>query len=477
MAKLKIHKNKYLIKKEKLNKQKEINKFRKEILIPFLIGFILLIAFIAFCINNIVNYKNIYFKVGDISISEVEFNYYKKYAINTWIESNEELIEEKKLDIDKAFDKQQYNQEWTWKDFFDYQTTNLIQQTKIFINEAKKEGYKLDKSSEYKKTKEKLKTLASSQNLDFNKYLKREFGEKANEELISKIIKEQYLAIEYYEKNKDTKKLNDEELDNFYYENSYKFDSVDYRYFIFSNSDYSNAKELADKFELEIEDEKSFKELCKKYSIDEDKEKYEDDTYSKATNITMNQLSEEYQGFLFSAREPGDTKVIYDEDIDSFVVLYFIQRYLDDYDVYSFRQLYIKDNSKPSIVEISKLWEDSNKTEETFIKLIKQYSEDLDTKESGGLYENKEYGSMNSEINDWLYKQTRNIGDYGLIKLDKGSSLIYISDKKEANWKEQARNLYESSIFEDWLVTQKKIFEITDPNKNLKFNETNQLLE
>lgn len=466
MAKLKIHKNKYFKKKEQIEKQKELHKFYKEIMIPFLMGLFLLICFITFCTTNIINLKNTYLKVGNVSISKVEFNYYKKYVIDTWAKANEEEIEEKELDLKKDLIKQKYNEKWTWDDFFDYQTANLIQQTKIFVNQAKKENYTLKDDSQYKETKEALQDLAENQHMEFNAYLKEEFGEKATEKMISDIIKEQFLSINFYEDNKNKTELTDEELDNYYYANAYDFDSVDYRYFIFNEADYSNAKTLADEFESQIEDENSFKELCKKYSQDE---KYEDNVYSKAINVTRNQLSEEYQNFLFSSRETGDTSVIYDEDIEAFVVLYFVDRYLDDYDVYSFRQLYLKDDSEHSMDEINELWEKTNKTEDDFIKLVKEYSEDDDTKESGGLYEDKEYGSTNSEINDWLYRQNRKVGDYGVVKLNKGSSLIYVSKVQEAKWKEQARNSYETSTFEEWLEEQKKIYEITDPNNNFNF--------
>ena len=464
MSKPKLQKSNYDRKKEKIKEQRELLEYKRKVKIPLFIFLFLFGILIYFVVSAYVSYKNIYFKVGSYSISETEFNYYKNYIIASWLDTNEDNLESLGLDTSRDYSEQQYNDYWTWDEFFEYQTANLIQQSKIFTDSAKEEKFEFDTQSKYDEFKAELETASKESNISLSQYLKERFGIKATEEEIERIIKEQYLAFAYYESRKDQNiDLSDEDLLKYYYENATDYDSVDYRFF------YLPTKELADEFELAITDENSFTELCIEYATDDEKEKYKDEQYSTGTNVTKNQLSDIFRSFLFSSREEGDTTVLYDDTTDSYVVLYFIRRYLDDYDVYSFRQLYITDNSKTSMSDIRKLWEESDKTEETFIDLVKKYSEDTDTKENGGLYEKKEYGTMNTQINDWLYGKARKIGDYGVISTSKGKSLIYITDVIEANWKETAKSNYNTNSFEEWFEEKVEEYSITDPNNNLKY--------
>lgn len=474
MSKLKIRKTNYEKKKEKIQTSKEIHEYKKMIYYPLILAFILFLCLIIPLVNKGINYKNSFFKVGNISISETEYNYYQNYIVNSWIDNNEEKIKETGLDITKEFNKQQYNDYWTWKEYFEYQTANLIQQTKIFVNGAKEKNFEFNPENKYKEFEKQLKESAKSANINLTTYIKNKFGEKATINELEKIVKEQYLAFAFYEKEKKEKSLSEEELNDYYYENSADYDSVDYRYFSISADEYPDAKQLADNFELEITNEQSFTDLCIKYAKEEDKEKFKDEKYSKAINITKNQLSDEYRSFLFSSREEGDTTVVYNATENTYDIIYFIKRYLDDYDVYSFRQILLKEDSSISMNELKEKWENSDKTEEIFIDYVKKYSQDTSSIENNGLYEKKSYGSMISEINDWLYNQPRKIGDFGSISTSKGDVFIYITDKQEAEWKENARKSIQTKDFDEWLKEEKNKYPITDPNKNLEYLTDNK---
>lgn len=474
MSKLKIRKTNYEKKKEKVENLIKAHEYKKMIYYPLLLAFILFLVLMIPIINKGINYKNMFFKVGNIKISETEYNYYRNYIVNSWIDNNEEKIKETGLDINKDFNKQQYNDYWTWEEYFEYQTVNLIQQTKIFINGAKEKQFKFNTEEKYKEFNNQLNEAAKLMNMNLTTYIKDRFGEKATINELEKIIKEQYLAFAFYEEEKKEDKLNEQELNDYYYENSADYDSVDYRYFSISADEYQDAKQLADKFELEITNESSFTDLCIKYAKEEDKEKFKDEKYSKAINITKNQLSDEYRSFLFSSREEGDTTVVYNATENTYDIIYFIKRYLDDYDVYSFRQILLKENSSISMNELKEKWENSDKTEETFIDYVKKYSQDTSSIKNNGLYEKKSYGSMISEINDWLYSQSRKIGDYGNISTKNGEIFIYITDKQEAEWKKNARKTIQTKDFDEWLKEEKNKYPITDPNKNLKYLTDNK---
>lgn len=469
MAKPKLHKTKYEQKKERWEKHREKRMEGRKVKYPLFLFFLLFFIFLGSILIRYIEYKNVFFRIGTEVISHTEFNYYNNYCKNSWIDNNEEVIEETGLDITGDFSEQQYNETWTWEDFFDYETVNLIQQSRIFSDAAKKEDFHCDEESQYETFEQQLRDSAEEEGITLTEYIRNQFGEEATISEIETIVTNQYLAFWYYDQLQNQETLTDEELDEYYFANSSDYDSVDYRFFSFHSEDYANARNSAEEFESRIEDEDSFTDLCVEFAV-ENKEQYEDPVYSTATNVTKNQLSDEYRTFLYSSREEGDHTIIYNEEEDSYDVVYFLRRYLDDYDVFSFRQIYLTDSDRMN--QVLEEWENSDQTEETFSELATTYSEDTDTKDNGGLYEDQAYGSMVEPIQNWLYNQvSHQVGDYDVIDLDEGQVLIYITEIQEAEWKESARETYQSNYFSEWFDHQKEIYDISDPNGNLEYRQ------
>ena len=79
---------------------------------------------------------------------------------------------------------------------------------------------------------------------------------------------------------------------------------------------------------------------------------------------------------------------------------------------------------------------------------------------------------MVEPIQNWLYNQvSHQVGDYDVIDLEEGQVLIYITEIQEAEWKESAREAYQSNYFSEWFNHQKEIYDISDPNGNLEYRQ------
>ena len=93
-------------------------------------------------------------------------------------------------------------------------------------------------------------------------------------------------------------------------------------------------------------------------------------------------------------------------------------------------------------------WLAGAKTEESFAELAKENTADTASKETGGLYEKVVEGRMVTEFNDWCFDESRQPGDYGLVKTKYGYHIMYFVDS-QAIWYTNAYEALMSSLSND----------------------------
>ena len=81
---------------------------------------------------------------------------------------------------------------------------------------------------------------------------------------------------------------------------------------------------------------------------------------------------------------------------------------------------------------------------EEFAKLAEEHSADTGSSTNGGLYEDVYPGRMIESFNDWIFDESREVGDTGLVKntesTTKGWHIIYYAGQGEyAHWQSLAR--------------------------------------
>ena len=71
------------------------------------------------------------------------------------------------------------------------------------------------------------------------------------------------------------------------------------------------------------------------------------------------------------------------------------------------------------------LWLAGEKTEISFAELAVEYSEDVDSAENGGLYENISVGQTEEFFENWCFDEGRKTGDYSIVKTNEGYQIMF----------------------------------------------------
>ena len=99
-------------------------------------------------------------------------------------------------------------------------------------------------------------------------------------------------------------------------------------------------------------------------------------------------------------------------------------------------------------------WLAGGKTEESFAALATEKTEDPGSQAIGGLYEQVYEGQMVTEFNDWCFDESRQYGDYGLVKTTYGYHVMFFVGSEpqwisyaESDWmNEQSNKLLEDIV-------------------------------
>lgn len=293
-----------------------------------------------------------YMKVNELSISQLEFNYYRTSVINSY----SQFLPYLGLNTAASFDEQMYDQEHglTWADFFDQQAAISVRENKAMLDAITTEGLTFDITEDYNSYIESMKSSASQAGMSLNKYLVSLFGTSATEKNLSQIIKDDLTATAYYNYLTSGKlAASDEDAQKEYEENKSKYDSVDYRVLEFaaevtseSSEDEisaamaavtAQAQEMLDKLAAGGD----FETLCADYAPEDKRADYADSETDKSlvTGATTTSSFASYTDWLFEAeRTEGETTLFTDEDKNKCFVLSFEKRYLKDGEMDNIKQ-------------------------------------------------------------------------------------------------------------------------------------------
>ena len=84
-------------------------------------------------------------------------------------------------------------------------------------------------------------------------------------------------------------------------------------------------------------------------------------------------------------------------------------------------------------------WLAGEKTEESFGEMANKYSDDQSGKvTNGGIYEDVVIGDMVKPFEDWMFDESRQVGDYGLVKTQYGYHIMYFVGSEEI-WYAEAK--------------------------------------
>ena len=386
----------------------------------------------------------------------------------------------------------------TWQDVFTYSAVTQLVYIKYGAEKAEEAGLKLTEAEEKEidSQLEEIRKTAKENDYSVDRWLRLQLGYGVTEKMIKNITAQSYLAEKYYEKvTEDSRNaVTDEMIKAEYEKNRKDYDIVDLRVYAFEadlGKDHKHeegedhekqhteaeakAKAKADAFIKKVTDEESFIQAAKAEILSADKKSTKDPDAStllsdKGYAELTNSYSEELAKWVFDgARKAGEFAVVDGGNGEFYAVM---MKTLPAKDESSYssdvRHILIqfpekntdgtatevkdeKGNKKTNITaETKKATKEKaqaildeylkNPTEDNFVKLVKEKTEDPGSKETGGLYE----GVMNDgkyvkAFTDWSIDAARKPGDTGIVETEYGYHIMYYVKSTGTKWETAIR--------------------------------------
>lgn len=462
-------------------------------------------------------------KVGDVSVSVRDYNFYYNAVVNSMksqaqeaasqygIEAEEYLSAIEGLDVKKSFDKQpcKYGGEdkpgYTWDDYFRDQAMPQLQKMTALSEKAKAAGITLD-DDDKKEVEEILgvyKKNAETAKLSFASYLTATFGKAVTEASVRSVLERESLASKYQTKLKDETSITDAEIDQYYADNKATYDKATYRVFEISGeasgdspteaeetAAMNDAKSKADKMKNGVTDEASFIRLVKESEPESDTHVHDDSETLKTAQTKGNITPTALADWVFASdRKAGDVTVIEDKDNSKYYVAFLVTtQSREEYYGVNVRHVLIsyqtfigpldtgatdykaedKAKTKAEAEKIYNEWKESgNTTEASFGLLAVNNSHDGNASE-GGIYEHIAKGNMVPAFENWIFDPVRKPGDTDIVETQYGCHIMYfVGMDKELYWKYNVRTDMTNKRVSDQVTEILKDYQIVNNDLGL----------
>ena len=388
----------------------------------------------------------------------------------------------------------------TWGDYFkEMASTRAFLMNAMYekanSEEAKKDGFELteDLMTEIKtEIDETIKTLSeSAKENDFalDNYIARVCGEGLSEKSYRALLEKDAVAQHYltwYQEHLTTT-YTKEDVNTYFAENRTEFVTASARIFTVSYAEAEEgstdpvytkeqAKQRAEEFNSLVSTETSFVSLAKQYAPPSMVDTFSSDAATlvadaHASDITSNTA---VTNWIYAAeRVVGDKAVIEDTEGECFYVIYIVKPASADETVAnaSVRHILIAAetedaegnaldeatiakndaDAKAKAEGLLQTWKNNGATEEEFIKLIKDNTDDTASIETDGLYDDVSAGgNYVAEFTNWAIDPARKAGDAEIVKTEFGYHFMYfVSASEYQAWEQDVRDTMASNAYNE----------------------------
>ena len=308
--------------------------------------------------------KDTYIKVGNHEITKLEYDYFYYDTVNAWLTQFSSVLPYMGLDTSVDFADQQhpYEENMTWKDYFDRMTVEQIQMVKAAKDEIANTGWESDISEDYEEFLASMEDGAGEMDVSVADYYKARFGNYATQENVRPFKEDSLMLSAYIRYLEEENTPSEEDVKTYYEEHKDEYDQVDYYEAVFaaeteeeaSDEDIAAAmkeqKKRAEEMQSKLKGGADFEELCAEYfpeaadaESEEDEEGEDTDTDDASDeeseepkdahlkdDITLSSVATSIQEWLTASRKAGDITVIEDTDSNCYYVLKFVERAHND---------------------------------------------------------------------------------------------------------------------------------------------------
>ena len=439
--------------------------------------------------------------IGEHKVNTVEMNYYYLDAVtqtyNQWEsiygESISTMIAMMGLDLTQPLDQQPYYDEGTtWADYFmDIAVENALSDYAL-SDAATAANFTLSETEEASLTSQ-LGTMEMQASISgynsIDQYIAAYYGNGATYASYQKYVKRSALANAYYNNFNETQEITPEQITAHATEhpNDYaSFSFAEYEVSVDSflgegttdengtvshtDAEVAAAKDAAKAAAEELAKATTVEELDAAISaMDINKEAEEVVTTTKSENVLFTSLAEKYRTWLSEdGRKIGDIGVIEDSTtstdadgnetttVNGYIVICYTGTNDNMEAMNNVRHLLVcpiaeedEETGEESVSEeawnIAKntaemhldAWKKSDGTEEGFIEMVNESSEDQASVENGGLYENIHRDSnYEPAFQEWAIDPARTVGETGIVKTSYGYHIMYYVGRTETTYRD-----------------------------------------
>ena len=420
-------------------------KTRKNVLIGVAIALVVVLI-----IGPIVLFKGPYFRTHSVAVttgthelSPATVRYYYADAFNSFTQGYGQLISYMFEDLNNIQDEI-YDPETgaTWGDYLMDTAVDQIARDYAVYDEAIANGYVLSEEGEaaLSQSESYVEMYSQLYGTTPDAYIRSVYGAGSSLASYLDYQRVKYTAYYYGETVREGFTYGDAELRAADDEapNDYSY----YNYHSYLVSGYSDsedeaekaaametAKERAEKMaEDSANDLDTYLAYCNEYS---GSDTYTDGTASLRKNFTTESMTDDVEAWVTDpARAEGDTTVIEVED-SGYYVLYYLSASDNNYDALRARVIKISalvtddagaestdwDAAKEKLDALQAEFDESTDDLETkFQNLAATYSDDADTKYTGGLYEHIYRGQFDDAVSEWLFDGSRTDGETAVVE-------------------------------------------------------------
>ncbi len=443
--------------------------------------------------SGVIQKSTIAATVGETKLNSVELNYYYSDAVseyyNGWYSQystyTDTYLQMMGLDTTKPLDEQIYDEEsgQTWSEYFVEEAINKAKRDFALYNMAKEEGFQLpeEEQTTLDNTLNNLQTYATLYGYQSAaQYLRAIYGYGSDEKSYGEYTERTAIADAYYAAHEESLTYDDAAIREFEKDNVSKYNSYTYDYVYMSYTDFrkggtedengtvtyseeeNNAAREAMKTAAEM--------LATATSVDDLKEKIKTVELGKEGQLAVNSeetllhtsINATLSDWLAAdERKEGDiaaipnTSTSKDADGNETTVTngYYVAIFHSKSDnaekMSNVRHLLVEfegGEEDPDTGEMTyteeqkaaakseaegylKTWNEGEKTEESFIELVKEHSDDTSA-EDGGLFEDIHHDSQYvANFLNWSIDPERKVGDTEVIETEYGYHVMYyVSD-------------------------------------------------
>lgn len=440
--------------------------------------------------SGIIDRNTIAATIGDKELDSVQMNYYFTDQVRTQYQQWQSIYGDSLttylgmmgLDVNKALNKQSSGHEEgeTWADHFLHDALDKAKSDYALYNKAIAENHKLteDEQTEFDYNMEMLDFYAAyTGHKNANQYLKTVYGNGANVKSYKEYAEISAIAASYYTAHEDSLSYEDAAIRAYDKEHSKEYDSYSYAYYYLSSSSfleggtenengtktYSDEEKAAALKKAEeaansvasAKDISAMDKAIAALEINKDKEnvastKKELDLYGNLPVVIQSWLSDSARKADDITALPNETTSV-DADgketktVNGYYVVAFMSRNQNLEPLANVRHLLVqfeggttdkdgnktysdteKAATKAEAERLLQVWKDGAATEESFIELVKEHTDDAGSKETGGLYEDIHPASgYVDSFKAWSLDVDRKPGDTGVIISDYGYHVMY----------------------------------------------------